>query len=90
MAQRKEFENKDVALIDILDVVLDKGVAIKGDIIISIAGIDLVYLDLKLLISSVETLVQSKLDSDGLLSSKQFDKEKEELDRVTNETRSSS
>lgn len=86
MAQRKEFENKDVALIDILDVVLDKGVAIKGDIIISIAGIDLVYLDLKLLISSVETLVQSKLDSDGLLSSKQFDKEKEELDRVTNET----
>ncbi|SEB07341.1 Gas vesicle protein [Thalassobacillus cyri] len=86
MAQRKEFENKDVALIDILDVVLDKGVAIKGDIIISIAGIDLVYLDLKLLISSVETLVHSKLDSDGLLSSKQFDKEKEELDRVTNET----
>ncbi|MFG6117440.1 gas vesicle protein [Halobacillus sp. MO56] len=90
MAQRKEFENKDVALIDILDVVLDKGVAIKGDIIISIAGIDLVYLDLKLLISSVETLVQSKLDSDGLLSSKQFDKEKEELDRVTNKTGSSS
>ncbi|WP_028783640.1 gas vesicle protein [Thalassobacillus devorans] len=83
MSHRQEFENKDVGLIDVLDVVLDKGVAIKGDLIISIAGIDLVYLDLRVLISSVETLVQSKLNGDGQLSSEQFDKEKEALDHVT-------
>ncbi|GGC81990.1 hypothetical protein GCM10007216_10640 [Thalassobacillus devorans] len=83
MSHRQEFENKDVGLIDVLDVVLDKGVAIKGDLIISIAGIDLVYLDLRVLISSVETLVQSKLDGDGQLSSEQFEKEKEALDHVT-------
>ncbi|WP_349407381.1 gas vesicle protein [Pseudalkalibacillus sp. SCS-8] len=59
MSPRQSIENKEVALVDILDVVLDKGVAIRGDILISIAGIDLVYLDLKVLISSVETLVNN-------------------------------
>ncbi|WLR49220.1 gas vesicle protein [Halobacillus litoralis] len=77
----ENFENQDIALIDILDTVLDKGVAIKGDIIISIAGIDLVYVDLKVLISSVETLVQSSLDD--TLNSKVMDREKEALERVT-------
>ncbi|MBM7551299.1 gas vesicle protein [Thalassobacillus pellis] len=86
MSYRQEFENKDVALIDILDVVLDKGVAIQGDILISIAGIDLVYLDLRILLSSVETLVQAKQASDRQLSSKQFDREKEELNRAIRET----
>ncbi|REJ10231.1 gas vesicle protein [Halobacillus trueperi] len=81
MSYRENFENQDIALIDILDTVLDKGVAIKGDIIISIAGIDLVYVDLKVLISSVETLVQSSLDD--ALNSKTLDKEKEALERVT-------
>lgn len=59
MSLKQSMENKDIALIDILDVILDKGVAIKGDLIISIAGVDLVYLDLRVLISSVETLVQA-------------------------------
>lgn len=86
MSQRREFENKEVALIDILDVVLDKGVAIKGDLILSIAGIDLVYLDLRVLISSVETLIESNQEAAEALSSKQFDKEKEELDHVINQS----
>ncbi|MYL49218.1 gas vesicle protein [Halobacillus litoralis] len=81
MSYRENYENQDIALIDILDTVLDKGVAIKGDIIISIAGIDLVYVDLKVLISSVETLVQSSLDDS--LNSKTLDSEKEALERVT-------
>ncbi|MGJ9457922.1 gas vesicle protein [Oceanobacillus sp. CF4.6] len=86
MSQRSEFDNKDVGLIDILDVVLDKGVALKGDLIISIAGIDLVYLDLRVLISSVETLIESNKESAAKLSSKQLDQEKEELDRVINQS----
>ncbi|GAA0377638.1 gas vesicle protein [Bacillus horti] len=72
--------NKDVSLIDILDVILDKGVAIKGDLIISVAGVDLVYLDLRVLIASVETLVQSSLaDPIQGVTSEQFDKQKEAL-----------
>ncbi len=74
MAQRESIENKEIALIDILDVILDKGVAIRGDIIISIAGVDLVYLDLRVLISSVETLVQTH--SNKNVSSENFERQR--------------
>ncbi|KEZ48141.1 MULTISPECIES: gas vesicle protein [Metabacillus] len=79
MSLRESVENKDIALIDILDVILDKGVAIKGDLIISIAGVDLVYLDLRVLIASVETLVQSKAGNRKPVTSEQFDRQREEL-----------
>lgn len=84
MRQQHELENKEVGLIDVLDVVLDKGVALKGDLILSIAGIDLVYLDLRVLIASVETLIETDKETAAQLSSKQLDREKEELDRVIN------
>lgn len=48
--------NRQVTLLDILDRVLNKGVVISGDIIISVAGIDLVYVGLRVLLSSVETM----------------------------------
>ncbi|APC47936.1 gas vesicle protein [Virgibacillus halodenitrificans] len=76
---RETIENKEVGLIDILDVILDKGVAIKGDLIISIAGVDLVYLDLRVLISSVETLVQSYENNRKDVTSDQFDDERRAL-----------
>jgi gas vesicle structural protein len=82
MTVRETIENKDIALIDILDVILDKGVAIKGDLIISIAGVDLVYLDLRVLISSVETLVQHKQGTRKTINSEQFDREREALDHA--------
>ena len=47
---------KDVTLLEILDRVLDKGVVISGDIVISVADIDLVFLGLRVLLSSVETM----------------------------------
>lgn len=53
-------KNQEVVLLDVLDAVLEKGVVLRGDIMISIAGIDLVYLDLRILLSSVETLIQNK------------------------------
>ncbi|RLL42689.1 gas vesicle protein [Oceanobacillus piezotolerans] len=86
MSERNEYANKEVGLIDVLDVVLDKGVAIKGDLILSIAGIDLVYLDLRVLIASVETLIESNKETAAQLSSKQFDREKEELDNVIHQS----
>lgn len=76
---RETIENKDVGLIDILDVILDKGVAIKGDLIISIAGIDLVYLDLRVLIASVETLVQSYENGRPEVTSEKLDEQRREL-----------
>ncbi|MED3879547.1 gas vesicle protein [Priestia megaterium] len=75
--RKQTLEQKDIALIDILDVILDKGIAIKGDLLISIAGIDLVYLDLRVLISSVETLISSH--DRQIISSQQLEQETEAL-----------
>lgn len=48
--------NERVHLVELVDRVLDKGVVLRGDVTISVAGIDLLYLELRLLLSSVETL----------------------------------
>ncbi len=45
----------DLALSELLDRVLNKGVVITGDLTISIAGVDLIYVGLKVLAASVET-----------------------------------
>ena len=47
---------KRITLLEVLDRVLDKGVVISGDIVISVADVDLIYLGLKVLLSSVETM----------------------------------
>jgi len=47
---------KQVTLLDLLDRVLDKGVLLGGDITISVADVDLIYVGLKVLLSSVETV----------------------------------
>lgn len=54
-------ENK-ASLCELLDRVLNTGVVAMGEIVISVAGIDLVYLNMNLLLISVETaMVQSRL-----------------------------
>ena len=47
-------QEQEVSLLEILDRVLDKGVVLTGDITLSVADVDLVYVGLRLLISSVE------------------------------------
>ncbi|MGI5240749.1 gas vesicle protein [Dactylosporangium sp. CA-139066] len=42
-----------VGLVDLLDRLLAKGVVITGDVTLSIAGVDLVYLSLRALVTSV-------------------------------------
>jgi hypothetical protein len=43
------------SLVELINRVLDKGVVISGDITISVAGVDLVYLSLSALLTSVST-----------------------------------
>ncbi len=50
-----EDENKNVALCEVLDRVLNKGAVIVGDLTISVANVDLIYLGLQIILSSVET-----------------------------------
>lgn len=47
---------RKVTILEVLDRVLDKGAVISGDIVISVADVDLIYLGLKVLLSSVETM----------------------------------
>ncbi len=44
-----------ISLCETLDRVLNKGVVVAGEIIISVADIDLVYLNVQVLLASVET-----------------------------------
>jgi gas vesicle structural protein len=46
---------KEVTLLELVDRLLDKGVVLSGDITLSVAEVDLVYVGLRVLISSVET-----------------------------------
>jgi hypothetical protein len=45
-----------IALVDAIDHLLNRGVVLVGQTTLSLAGVDLVYLGLNLLVSSVETL----------------------------------
>lgn len=51
---------KPTTLLEVLDRVLEKGVVVSGDIALSVADIDLIYLDLRLLLGSVETIQRFK------------------------------
>jgi hypothetical protein len=48
-------KEKEVTLLDLLDRILNKGVILWGDITLSVADVDLVYVGLKVLLTSVET-----------------------------------
>ena len=47
--------DSEVSLLDILDNVLNSGVVIHGSLVISLAGVDLVYVGLNAILTSVET-----------------------------------
>jgi gas vesicle structural protein len=61
MQQNVIDRSKEVTILELLDRVLNKGVVIVGDVVISVADIDLVYLGVKLLLSSVETMEKKRL-----------------------------
>ena len=44
-----------ITLCEVLDRVLNKGAVIHGDITISVADVDLLYLGLRLILTSIET-----------------------------------
>ena len=48
--------DKDLVLLDLLDRALDKGVVLSGELVISVADVDLIYIGLKVLLTSVDTL----------------------------------
>ncbi|MGP0066629.1 MAG: gas vesicle protein [Isosphaeraceae bacterium] len=47
--------HQPVSLCETLDRILNTGVVLAGEIVISVAGVDLIYLNLQVLLSSIET-----------------------------------
>lgn len=50
--------DEQLVLGDLLNHVLDKGLMISGQVTISIADIDLVFLDLRVILTSVQTMLE--------------------------------
>jgi hypothetical protein len=48
----------EVALVELVDRVLNKGVVLSGDVTLSVADVDLVYVGLRVLLASAATLEQ--------------------------------
>ncbi len=70
LLKTSDIKKSTVTLVDILDKVLEKGAVISGDIVIRVADVDLVFLGLRLILTSI-----SKAEE---LSGKSFsDKDKE-------------
>jgi hypothetical protein len=51
-----EFEDDELSLLETVDHILNKGVVIAGEITISVAKVDLVYLGVNILLGSIDTI----------------------------------
>ena len=54
MADRDVDIEEQLALTDLVNRVLDRGVSVVGEVTISVAGVDLVYLGLRLDVAAIE------------------------------------
>ena len=50
-------ERADASLLEIIDHVLNKGVMIQGEVILGVAGVDLIYLRLDALLCAADRLL---------------------------------
>jgi gas vesicle structural protein len=56
---------EEVSLLEIIDHVLNAGVLIHGSLVISLAGVDLVYVGLNVVLTSVETALRNLQSAEG-------------------------
>lgn len=54
-----EKQAERLSMLELLDRVANKGVVISGDLVISVADVDLIYLGLRLLLTSVQTALDA-------------------------------
>jgi hypothetical protein len=56
----KELTTEDATLLELIDRLLNKGVVLTGEATLSVAGVDLIYLGLNVVLTAVETLQKSQ------------------------------
>jgi len=59
-------DGDQLSLVDILDHVLNQGVIVRGNLVISLAGVDLVYIGLDVILTSIETAMRHIKATSGL------------------------
>jgi len=59
-AQYADIEAHPVSLLDVVDRVLNKGAVITGELVISVANVDLIRISLRLLIASIEATMRAQ------------------------------
>lgn len=52
----REAATLDVPLVELVDRLLNRGVVLTGELTISVAGVDLIYLGLSVVLASVDTI----------------------------------
>ncbi|MCX5893998.1 MAG: gas vesicle protein [Deltaproteobacteria bacterium] len=67
-------DNREVSLCEVLDRILTKGAVIYGEVMLSVADVDLVYLGLQVILSSVETARGLQPGLGGLAGANLFEK----------------
>ncbi|HZP16964.1 MAG TPA: gas vesicle protein [Terriglobales bacterium] len=55
-----------LTLVDILDHVLNQGIILRGNLVISLAGVDLVYAGIDVILTSIETAMRHMAKSTQL------------------------
>jgi len=58
MACHPHTDQEQIALSEMLDRILNKGAVIMGEATISVADADLIYLSLRVLVSSIDTVLR--------------------------------
>jgi hypothetical protein len=53
---------EQVTLVELVDRVLNKGIVLTGDIVLSVADVDLVYVGLRVLLASAGTLDRLQIE----------------------------
>ena len=56
---------EQVSLCEALDRILNKGVVVTGDLMISVADIDLIYLGLRCILTSIETAREAVAETEA-------------------------
>ncbi|HVH86957.1 MAG TPA: gas vesicle protein [Terriglobales bacterium] len=54
----QQSSEQEASLLEVLDHVLNAGVVLHGSLVISVAGVDLIYLGLNVILTSIETALK--------------------------------
>ncbi|RJX27452.1 MAG: gas vesicle protein [Dethiobacter sp.] len=53
-------QTRDITLLEVLDRLIDKGIVLQGDLIISLADVDLIYVGVRLILTSADTVQRTR------------------------------